>query len=98
MKEQANVAAKKFLVAITSKLACKIPGFGTKGQKRGDNIITMEQFKSKTPIKPRSLIHKYENILKTPNRHAISERNIDIHYPGRWIIFLEETLMPSWTN
>ena len=42
MKEQANVAAKKLIVAITFKLADKIPGFSLKGQKSGDNIIVME--------------------------------------------------------
>ncbi len=80
VKKQANMAAKKFLVAITSKLTCKIPSFGAKGQKSRDNIIVMEQFKSTTPIKPRSPILKYESIFKTHNRHALSKGDIDMHY------------------
>ena len=78
MQEQPNVSAEEFLVAITLKLTCQIPSFGTKGKKGQYDIIVMKQFEPKTPIETGHPIHKNEGILETANRHTITECNINM--------------------
>ena len=79
MEKRTDVAAKEFLIAVTSELTGQATCFGTERQEGSDNVVVVEQFQTKAPIKAGGLVHKEQGIFEDTDRHAVTESDVEMN-------------------
>ena len=66
MEKRMEVAPKELLITVTSELMGQAPCFGTKRQEGSDNVVVVERFQTKAPIKRVARSTKIRAYLKAP--------------------------------
>jgi hypothetical protein len=79
MEKRTDVAAEEFLIAVTSELTSQAPCFGTERQEGSDNVIVVERFQTKAPIKTGGAVHKDQGIFEATYRHAVTESDEEMN-------------------
>jgi len=79
MEKRMDVAAEEFLIAVTLELTGQAPCFGTESQEGRDNVVVVERFQTKAPIKAGGSVHKDQGIFEATNRHAVTESDVEMN-------------------
>jgi hypothetical protein len=67
MEEGANVATKKFVITVTSKLFGKSASFRSKGKKGRKDVVVVEGLQTESPILSGCSVNEYQCIFETTN-------------------------------
>ena len=79
MKKRTDVAAEELLIAVTSELTGQAPCFGTERHEGSDNVVVVERFQTKAPIKAGGSVHKDQGIFEATDRHAVTKSDVEMN-------------------
>ena len=79
MEKRTDVAAEEFLITVTSELMGQAPCFGTERQEGSDNVVVVERFQTKAPIKVGGAVHKDQGIFEATDRHAVTKSDVEMN-------------------